>query len=221
MRPCISSAVGRCWPRTRQTWRRDLPLQCRCVFPCLSVLSLKASNLNSSPQLDAMLAKDAAKVDKVLNFEVPDQVLVERVTGRWIHPDSGRSYHTKFAPPKVPGKDDVSLTFTLRIILSSTRALFGECAVSPSQSVRSYYCRFAFPKATGKIDVRTCSFCLLHSSSLEFRCESVLWFHLGERTVVTYHFGSLKVPGKDGVSGTTFLRKLNFLHVCRFLACVD
>ncbi|GAQ87742.1 Adenylate kinase [Klebsormidium nitens] len=59
-------------------------------------------------KLDAMLAKDAAKVDKVLDFEVPDQVLVERVTGRWIHPDSGRSYHTKFAPPKVPGKDDIT-----------------------------------------------------------------------------------------------------------------
>jgi hypothetical protein len=33
---------------------------------------------------------------------------VERVTGRWIHPASGRSYHTHFAPPKVPGRDDVT-----------------------------------------------------------------------------------------------------------------
>lgn len=33
---------------------------------------------------------------------------VERVTGRWIHPASGRSYHEKFAPPKVPGRDDVT-----------------------------------------------------------------------------------------------------------------
>ena len=33
---------------------------------------------------------------------------VERVTGRLIHPASGRSYHDKFAPPKVPGKDDVT-----------------------------------------------------------------------------------------------------------------
>ena len=38
---------------------------------------------------------------QVLNFTVPDAVLVERVTGRWIHAASGRSYHTKFAPPKV------------------------------------------------------------------------------------------------------------------------
>ena len=48
-------------------------------------------------------------MDKVLNFDVPDSVLEERVTGRWIHPSSGRSYHTKFAPPKVAGNDDVSI----------------------------------------------------------------------------------------------------------------
>ena len=59
-------------------------------------------------QLDAMLEKSGAKVNKVLNFNIPDEVLEERVTGRLIHPASGRSYHTKFAPPKVPGKDDVS-----------------------------------------------------------------------------------------------------------------
>lgn len=28
--------------------------------------------------------------------------------GRWVHPASGRSYHTKFAPPKIPGKDDIT-----------------------------------------------------------------------------------------------------------------
>jgi len=33
---------------------------------------------------------------------------VERVTGRWIHPASGRSYHEKFAPPRTPGVDDVT-----------------------------------------------------------------------------------------------------------------
>ena len=35
-------------------------------------------------------------------------VQVERVTGRLIHSASGRSYHEKFAPPKNPGKDDVT-----------------------------------------------------------------------------------------------------------------
>ena len=32
----------------------------------------------------------------------------ERIAGRWIHPASGRSYHTKFAPPAVAGKDDIT-----------------------------------------------------------------------------------------------------------------
>jgi adenylate kinase family enzyme len=55
-----------------------------------------------------MLKEKGVKIDKVLNFEIADEILEERITGRWIHPTSGRSYHTKFAPPKVPGKDDVS-----------------------------------------------------------------------------------------------------------------
>lgn len=59
-------------------------------------------------QLDEMLEKQGKKVDKVLNFAIDDAVLEERITGRWIHPLSGRTYHTKFAPPKVPGVDDVS-----------------------------------------------------------------------------------------------------------------
>ena len=59
-------------------------------------------------KLDEMLASRGQAVDKVLNFSVPDAVLVERVTGRWVHPGSGRSYHTRFAPPRVPGVDDVT-----------------------------------------------------------------------------------------------------------------
>lgn len=33
---------------------------------------------------------------------------MERITGRWVHPASGRSYHERFAPPKTPGVDDVT-----------------------------------------------------------------------------------------------------------------
>lgn len=62
-------------------------------------------------QLDEMLEKQGAKVDKVLNFAIDDAILEERITGRWIHPSSGRTYHTKFAPPKVPGVDDVGQPF--------------------------------------------------------------------------------------------------------------
>lgn len=55
-----------------------------------------------------MLEKQGVKIDKVLNFAIDDSILEERITGRWIHPSSGRTYHTKFAPPKVSGVDDVS-----------------------------------------------------------------------------------------------------------------
>lgn len=66
-------------------------------------------------QLDEMLAKQGTKIDKVLNFAIDDAILEERITGRWIHPSSGRSYHTKFAPPKTPGLDDVSHTRLLAL----------------------------------------------------------------------------------------------------------
>jgi len=59
-------------------------------------------------KLDEMLAKKNEKIDAVINLKIPDEVLVERISGRRIHPASGRSYHVKFNPPKVPGKDDIT-----------------------------------------------------------------------------------------------------------------
>ena len=50
--------------------------------------------------LDKMLADEGAAVTKVVELQVPDEVLEERICGRWIHKKSGRSYHVKFAPPK-------------------------------------------------------------------------------------------------------------------------
>ncbi|MFC6276778.1 adenylate kinase [Psittacicella hinzii] len=47
-------------------------------------------------------------LDLVIEFDVPDEVIVERITGRRSHPASGRVYHVKFNPPKVEGKDDVT-----------------------------------------------------------------------------------------------------------------
>ncbi|TYI51998.1 hypothetical protein E1A91_D12G215400v1 [Gossypium mustelinum] len=52
--------------------------------------------------------RTVAQAQKVLDFAIDDAVLEERISGRWIHPASGRSYHTKFAPPRVPGVDDVT-----------------------------------------------------------------------------------------------------------------
>ncbi|GMJ05857.1 hypothetical protein HRI_004254900 [Hibiscus trionum] len=64
--------------------------------------------VGQAQKLDEMLERRGVKIDKVLDFAIVDSILEERITGRWIHPTSGRSYHTKFAPPKVPGVDDVT-----------------------------------------------------------------------------------------------------------------
>lgn len=59
------------------------------------------------PQADAM--KEAGiKVDYVLEFDVPDEIIVERIVGRRVHAPSGRVYHVKFNPPQVENKDDVT-----------------------------------------------------------------------------------------------------------------
>eukprot|EP00892_Ulva_mutabilis_P001065 jgi/Ulvmu1/1095/UM106_0011.1 len=65
-------------------------------------------NVTQAQKLDEMLAGRGVAIDRVLNFQVPDSLLVERVTGRLVHPASGRSYHEKFAPPRVPGVDDIT-----------------------------------------------------------------------------------------------------------------
>ena len=59
------------------------------------------------PQADAM--KEAGvTIDYVLEIDVPDAAIVERMSGRRVHAASGRTYHVKFNPPKVAGKDDVT-----------------------------------------------------------------------------------------------------------------
>ncbi|CCW67649.1 unnamed protein product [Phytomonas sp. Hart1] len=47
-------------------------------------------------------------VDKAIEFSVPDDVILKRTSGRWIHQASGRTYHEEFRPPKTPGVDDVT-----------------------------------------------------------------------------------------------------------------
>jgi adenylate kinase len=58
-------------------------------------------------QADAM--KDSGvNIDYVLEIDVPDEMIVERMTGRRTHQPSGRVYHVKFNPPKTEGVDDVT-----------------------------------------------------------------------------------------------------------------
>ena len=59
------------------------------------------------PQADAM--KDAqVALDFVLEIDVPDSDIIERISGRRMHAASGRTYHLRFNPPKVAGMDDVT-----------------------------------------------------------------------------------------------------------------
>jgi adenylate kinase len=65
--------------------------------------------VKQAEMLDDILQKQYnAKIQTVISMEVPDSILVERVVGRRVHPASGRSYHVKFNPPKVDGKDDIT-----------------------------------------------------------------------------------------------------------------
>ena len=54
------------------------------------------------------LKEGGIPLDYVLVIEVPDEEIIDRMSGRLVHPASGRTYHVRYNPPKVPGKDDVT-----------------------------------------------------------------------------------------------------------------
>ncbi len=57
------------------------------------------------PQADALKSANI-KIDAVLEIDVPDSAIIERVVGRRVHPASNRTYHLSYNPPKVTGLDD-------------------------------------------------------------------------------------------------------------------
>jgi adenylate kinase len=59
------------------------------------------------PQAEAMKTA-GVKIDVVLEIDVPDSAIIERMSGRRAHVASGRTYHVKFNPPKVADRDDVT-----------------------------------------------------------------------------------------------------------------
>ena len=59
------------------------------------------------PQAEAV-ANELVDIEHVLEIVVPDSLIVERMSGRRAHLPSGRTYHVKYNPPKVAGKDDVT-----------------------------------------------------------------------------------------------------------------
>ena len=59
------------------------------------------------PQAEALKDVGCA-LDFVLEIDVPDEEIIARMSGRRVHPASGRSYHVRFNPPRQPDKDDVT-----------------------------------------------------------------------------------------------------------------
>tara|TARA_B100000287_G_scaffold21334_1_gene21108 strand:- start:1500 stop:2147 length:648 start_codon:yes stop_codon:yes gene_type:complete len=59
------------------------------------------------PQAQALIDRDIP-IDAVIEIHVPDQDIIERMSGRRMHPGSGRNYHVIYNPPKIDGKDDLT-----------------------------------------------------------------------------------------------------------------
>jgi adenylate kinase len=59
------------------------------------------------PQAEA-LDQAGVAIDRVVEIVVPDEEIVRRMSGRRVHPASGRVYHVTFNPPRVEGKDDAT-----------------------------------------------------------------------------------------------------------------
>ena len=59
------------------------------------------------PQAEAMRAREI-RIDAVVEVSVPDESIIERMSGRRVHPGSGRTYHVRFNPPARDGVDDVT-----------------------------------------------------------------------------------------------------------------
>lgn len=80
-------------------------------------------------KLDELLEKRKTQLDSVINFNIDDNLLVRRITGRLVHPASGRSYHEEFAPPKVSATTLFFFLFlvscdvvsSLAVLMSATR----------------------------------------------------------------------------------------------------
>ncbi len=116
------------------------------------------------PQADAMKEAGVA-LDVVLEIDVPEDAIILRMSGRRVHPASGRSYHVTFNPPKVEGVDDVSgepliqrdddkeetVRKRLQVYQSQTRPLvdyYGQWAASGSPGAP----RYARISGTGSVE---------------------------------------------------------------------
>jgi adenylate kinase len=101
------------------------------------------------PQADAMKEANVA-IEYVLEIDVPDAAIVERMSGRRVHLASGRTYHVVFNPPKVPGKDDITGEDLVQREDDKEATVLHRLAVYHAQTepLLSYYAKWA---ATGDV----------------------------------------------------------------------
>ena len=64
--------------------------------------------LNQAELLDGILAELGRRIERVILLDVPDDIIVERLEGRLVHPASGRTYHAVYDPPKTAATDDLT-----------------------------------------------------------------------------------------------------------------
>jgi adenylate kinase len=95
------------------------------------------------PQADALKDADVA-LDYVIEIDVPDAVIVERMSGRRVHVASGRTYHVKFNPPKVTGRDDVTGEALIQRADDSEETVLNRLAVYHAQTepLVTYYAQW-------------------------------------------------------------------------------
>ncbi|WWC67812.1 uncharacterized protein I206_101726 [Kwoniella pini CBS 10737] len=64
--------------------------------------------LHQGELLDSVLNKENRPLNMIVHLNVPDSVIMARISARWVHLPSGRVYNTTYSAPKVPGKDDIT-----------------------------------------------------------------------------------------------------------------
>jgi adenylate kinase len=96
------------------------------------------------PQAEAMKSA-GVRLDYVLEIDVPDSAIVERMSGRRVHVASGRTYHVRFNPPRIEGRDDLTGEELIQRVDDLEETVLKRLAVYAQQTrpLVAYYERWA------------------------------------------------------------------------------
>jgi adenylate kinase len=102
------------------------------------------------PQAEALRAQ-GVELDFVLEIDVSDEEIIRRMSGRRVHPGSGRTYHVMFNPPKVEGKDDATGEPLIQRDDDKEETVRKRLAIyhSQTQPLIEYYSKWSGSGATG------------------------------------------------------------------------